>query len=170
MDAPAFTIDTPRLEDAPVIARVHVEGWRAAYAHLLEDHERWFGTSALERRTAQWTSMLTPGSPNHGISTVRVGRGADGQVVGFASSGAQRDPDAGRDLELYSLYIDRDWYGTGLGRTLVEAVIGEEPASVWVTEDNPRARRFYEKLGFAPDGSRKVEEHLGNLLDIRMVR
>ena len=43
-------------------------------------------------------------------------------------------------------------------------------ASVWVAAENPRARRFYEKLGFAPDGAEKVEEHLGNLLDIRMVR
>lgn len=48
MTAPGFTIDTPRLEDAPAIARVHVESWRDAYAHLLEDHEHWFGAPALE--------------------------------------------------------------------------------------------------------------------------
>lgn len=75
-----------------------------------------------------------------------------------------------RNLELASLYIDQDWYGTGMDRSLVLAVIGEAPASVWVTEDNARARRFYEKLGFVADGAAKVEEHLRSLREIRMVR
>ncbi|MGO2359488.1 MAG: GNAT family N-acetyltransferase [Brachybacterium tyrofermentans] len=44
------------------------------------------------------------------------------------------------------------------------------PASVWVAEDNPRARRFYEKLGFTPDGATQVEEQLANIRDLRMVR
>ena len=44
------------------------------------------------------------------------------------------------------------------------------PASLWVAEDNPRARRFYEKLGFRPDGESQVEEQLANIRDIRMVR
>lgn len=170
MTAPGFTIDTLRLEDAPAIAGVHVASWQDAYAHLLEDHEHWFGAPALERRTAQWTRFLTPGDPHQGRSTVKVGRSPEGQVVGFATGGPSRDADAGPPLELFALYTDRAWYGTGLGRALVEAVLEGASASVWVAAENPRARRFYEKLGFAPDGAEKVEEHLGNLLDIRMVR
>ena len=57
-----------------------------------------------------------------------------------------------------------------MGRSLALAVTGEAPASVWSTEDNARARRFYEKLGFVADGVAKVEEHLGSLREIRMVR
>jgi RimJ/RimL family protein N-acetyltransferase len=34
-------------------------------------------------------------------------------------------------------------------------------ALLWVLEDNPRARRFYERAGWAPDGVRKAEERLG---------
>lgn len=166
----AFTIDTPRLEDAAGCARIHVESWRDAYGDLLEDHVRWFGKAALERRTAQWTAMLTPGDPQYGRSTIAVGRAPDGQVVGFATGGETRDEDAPRPLELFALYTDSAWHGTGLGRALVEAVIGDEPASVWVAAENPRARRFYEKLGFKADGAEKVEEHLANLRDIRMVR
>jgi len=30
-----------------------------------------------------------------------------------------------------------------------------------VLEDNPRARRFYERAGWAPDGARKAEERFG---------
>lgn len=145
-------------------------GRRDAYGDLLEDHERWFGKAALERRTAQWTAMLTPGDPQYGRSTIAVGCAPDGQVVGFATGGETRDEDAPRPLELFALYTDSAWHGTGLGRALVEAVIGDEPASVWVAAENPRARRFYEKLGFKADGAEKVEEHLANLRDIRMVR
>lgn len=163
-----FTIDAPRPEDAPALARVHVEGWRAAYGHLLQ--ERWFGPEALVRRTDQWTRWLTPEDPEHEETTTRIGRDREGRAIGFATSGPCRDQDGPRDLELASLYIDPAWLGTGLGRALVEAVIGAAPASVWVAQENPRARRFYAKLGFTPDGATRVEEHLGDLRDIRMVR
>jgi len=169
-NARRFTIATARPQDAAALARVHVEGWRAAYGHLLSDHEKWFGAAALERRTRQWTQWLTPGTEASAFGTYRAGYDEAGTPVGFAISGPARDQDPPRNLELASLYIDQDWYGTGMGRGLVLAVIGEAPASVWVTEDNARARRFYEKLGFVADGAAKVEVHLGSLRDIRMVR
>jgi RimJ/RimL family protein N-acetyltransferase len=34
-------------------------------------------------------------------------------------------------------------------------------AVLWVLEDNPRARRFYEREGWALDGERKDDEYLG---------
>jgi RimJ/RimL family protein N-acetyltransferase len=34
-------------------------------------------------------------------------------------------------------------------------------AVLWVLEDNPRARRFYEREGWALDGERKEDEYLG---------
>ena len=34
-------------------------------------------------------------------------------------------------------------------------------ATLWVLEDNPRARRFYERAGWHPDGARKAEERWG---------
>ena len=34
-------------------------------------------------------------------------------------------------------------------------------ASLWVLEDNPRARRFYEREGWRLDGGRRKEEFLG---------
>jgi len=32
---------------------------------------------------------------------------------------------------------------------------------LWVVEANPRARRFYERSGWRPDGARKPFEHGG---------
>ena len=33
-----------------------------------------------------------------------------------------------------------------------------DEATLWVLEDNPRARRFYELAGWRPDGARKADE------------
>jgi RimJ/RimL family protein N-acetyltransferase len=38
---------------------------------------------------------------------------------------------------------------------------GFDSASLWVLEDNPRARRFYEREGWTWDGGRREEEFLG---------
>jgi RimJ/RimL family protein N-acetyltransferase len=34
-------------------------------------------------------------------------------------------------------------------------------AVLWVLDDNPRARRFYEREGWTLDGERKEDEYLG---------
>lgn len=43
------------------------------------------------------------------------------------------------------------------------------PAQLWVAEEKPRARRFYERNGFTPDGARFVDETL-DLAEARLVR
>jgi hypothetical protein len=45
---------------------------------------------------------------------------------------------------------------------------GFDEAVLWVLEDNPRTRRFYELAGWLTDGEVKVEEWLG--LVVREVR
>lgn len=166
---PVFTIDTARPSEAEALARVHVRGWEVAYGHLLAG-EQWFGQEAIERRTRQWTSWLTPGTHGADQGMHRVGRDAEGAVIGLAASWPPRDPQPAAPPELSVLYIDEAWFGTGLGRALAEAILEGGPAGVWVAEQNPRARRFYEKLGFALDGTARVEEQLGNLRDLHMVR
>lgn len=100
----------------------------------------------------------------------RVGRDGDGAVIGLAAGWPPRDAQPVRPRELSLLCLDPAWFGSGLALALMESILEGEPASVWVAADNPRARRFYEKAGFVPDGAVQVEEHLGNLRDIRMVR
>ena len=38
---------------------------------------------------------------------------------------------------------------------------GHRDAILWVLDDNPRARRFYEREGWTLDGGRKEQDHLG---------
>lgn len=166
---PTFTIDTPSLEDVPALARIHVRGWEIAYAHLISGDE-WFGQEAINRRIEHWTHWLTPGTRAADEGVYRVGRDAEGVVIGLAATWPPRDAQPVRPRELSVLYLDENWLGTGVARALTEDILEGGPASVWVAEDNPRARRFYEKLGFTPDGATQVEEQLANIRDLRMVR
>jgi GntR family transcriptional regulator len=84
----------------------------------------------------------------------------DERVVGFAyvgpSDDSAADPGTGH---VYSLHVDPDRYRQGVGRQLLDeamrqfAAAGDSAATLWVVTDNERARQFYERLGWAPDGA-----------------
>jgi GNAT superfamily N-acetyltransferase len=93
-----------------------------------------------------------------------------GEVVGFAQAVPSRDDPPVRPLELTVLYLRAAQHGSGLGQELLDAVVGDQPASLWVAEQNPRARRFYERNGFTSDGAREVLESWEGLVEVRLVR
>jgi ribosomal protein S18 acetylase RimI-like enzyme len=68
---------------------------------------------------------------------------------------------------VFSLYVDPDAQGTGVGgRLLAEAErwFGSEglaEATLWVFEANARARAFYARHGWQPDGGMRVEPEFG---------
>jgi GNAT superfamily N-acetyltransferase len=80
--------------------------------------------------------------------------------VGFVSFGPSRDENATPSTgEVPAIYVDPSVMGTGVGRELLEAATaalreaGYARATLWVLEANERARRFYEKAGWAWDGA-----------------
>jgi GNAT superfamily N-acetyltransferase len=129
-------------EDAEGVARVHVETWQAAYAHTLPQQQ----LAALSIDEAVDRSRRWP-------PTFVAER--DGEIVGFVSVGAGREPES--DGELFAIYVHPQAWGTGTGRALIEAGEGElrrlghQDAILWVLGDNPRARRFYELAGWSLD-------------------
>ena len=150
-----------RREDAPGVAACHVACWREAYAHLL-DPEFLAGFDSPERGR-RWAAHLTaPGS------TTAVAPAGE-EVVGFARTGPSRDEPPVTALELQALYLRAEHHGSGLADRLLEAVAGSRPASLWVFADNPRARAFYAKHGFVPEGSRRPDPLLG-IAELRLVR
>ena len=76
----------------------------------------------------------------------------NGQVVGFAAAGPEREADSGFAGELYAIYLLEEHQGKGTGRRLFELVVdhfrsqGYKSMRVWVLEGNP-AQSFYERLG-----------------------
>jgi len=141
-------------DDAPQIARVHVETWRAAYAHVFPAD--YLAGLSVDERTRLWADTLAAGT--HDVFVAEL----DGRVRGFASAGPTEDE--GEDAppgELYAIYVDPAAWGIGLGRELLVRAeqalraAGFDAAALWVLEDNPRARRLYETAGWATDGACK---------------
>ena len=170
MAAPHRSVRRARPKDADGIARVHVDAWRETYTGLVP--ETFFDDAALERRARFWAGYLAM-DPEPGALFVAE---RDGVIVGFASSGRAVGPDAAkgfepaRRLHLFSMYVLASDHGSGVGQELLEAVIGNDPAQLWVASANARARRFYERNGFQPDGVEFIDPDIDGLVEIRMVR
>jgi GNAT superfamily N-acetyltransferase len=168
MDVPAVT--DAKIEDAVGIAHVHTRTWQVAYDHV-------FPTNRLaglveEHRAEQWREwLMDPPDRTHTLVS-----GADGGIVGFAHFGPTRDPESNQELvgELYAIYVLPDEWGRGIGRALMTEVLermradGFQEAILWVIEDNPRTRRYYELAGWHFDGGTKAEAVLD--VPIRQVR
>ncbi len=162
-------IREPRIADGPSLGRMHYASWLEAYEPLLP--EGFFGPATEARWIARWEVNLA--DPAEGtVSRIAV---RDGGPVGLASAGPARPNETAgppaAEHELWSLYVRASEYGTGLASRLLDAVLPAGPAELWVFEANARARAFYAKHGFAPDGARHVfGQDLGNQAEIRMVR
>ena len=77
---------------------------------------------------------------------------------------------------MYTLYVTPEHWSTGTGRALTDAALdglrtaGYRRVVLWTLTANARARRFYAKAGFAPDGAINILTGLGNLEELRYVR
>jgi GNAT superfamily N-acetyltransferase len=171
--------------DAAQIAAVQREGWFAAYLGIIPgeiiDRVTAPDDGARVRqsfRTRPWQRML-----------VASADGENPGIVGYASFGPETDMlstpwphplstdgEDGRVAELYALYVRPGWWSTGTGRTLMQRVLaksagaGFSSITLWVLRDNRRARRFYERAGFVPDGATHVLARLGDVPELRYRR
>lgn len=137
--------------DAEAVAAIQIEAWREAYDHLFSQAQ--LGAIQPAERIEFWTRFPP------------LVEDLDGVVVGFVAVGDAHEE--GADGELYAIYVRPDRWGTGAGRQLMEAgearlrELGHQRAILWVFEDNPRARRFYERAGWETDGARQTAELFG---------
>lgn len=150
-----LTIRPATAADAPAIARIHVASWREAYAGIVPT--AYLEGLDVDAREQWWVELLDRPAGRTLVSVL------DQRTVGFAYLGPASDEDAEPgDLQLYSIYLDPETWGRGVARDLLRAVLDGVPAdsdvTLWVLADNERARRFYRRHGFEPDGVEKIKE------------
>ena len=177
--------------DADGIARVRRESWFAPYEGII-------AAPVINRATAP--GAAAPAPPPYRRTMVAVGGDHPAVVgyASFGPERtvatafpAPPPPDNGRPTpaghltpagraghvgELYALYVTPAWWSTGTGRALMGSVLAALEAEryrrvvLWVLADNARARRFYERAGFAADGGTNILTGLGGVLELRYTR
>lgn len=167
MSLARLTLRPAGLDDAGSIARVHVTTWRAAYAGVVPDAYLVGMTEIGQMRF--WRRLLGRPQAEETILLAEI-QGAGGpEVVGFGSCGRSRPYGLPYRGEVFTLYVEDDWQGRGIGRALIRALFADLVAQdhgdalIWVLSANP-ARFFYEAVGGSPVAERQ-ETFAGALLD-----
>jgi GNAT superfamily N-acetyltransferase len=141
-----YRIREARVEDAEAAVHAHEAAWDAALAELAG--KRLGELAPFEGRVETFRSGLAQVSPDARVWVAE----ADGEVVGLA---VVRREDA-QTVELKDLYVAPDAWGSGVAPALMEtalaSIAGAAADTLWVVEANARARRFYEREGWAADG------------------
>lgn len=158
--------------DAAGIAACQGACWQESYARLVAPG--FFDDKADGAGAARWGRAIDDPAVAVAVA-VQVGQHGD-VVVGFASAGSpeadRTEPDGStppRRRQLFAIYLRASLHGTGAADGLMARSVGSDPAHVWVFEDNPRARAFYSRHGFLPDGARAVNDWTGQP-EVRLVR
>jgi ribosomal protein S18 acetylase RimI-like enzyme len=150
------SIRRARPDDAPALADVKISSWRATYPGMSPDAV--LDALRPDVEAQAWRKRISSREDHVFVAE----RG--GALLGYAVSGPSGDGSA--PGELHSLYVAPSALGTGAGRALLEAAMsdlvsrGLGEAVLWVLAKNARARRFYEREGFATDGGQKECETL----------
>jgi GNAT superfamily N-acetyltransferase len=152
------------VSDAEALAVVHVRTWQAAYrGQVPQDYLD--GLDPAERSKI-WEERLRD-DPQPGARLVLQHEA--GGVIGFAIVSASRDPDADPQVvgEVMAIYVLPGHWGRGGGAMLMSAGLrrlaeaGFRAATLWVLDTNQQARRFYEAVGWQPDGAVKTDDSRG---------
>jgi GNAT superfamily N-acetyltransferase len=145
--------------DCDRVAEIRVGGWRSAYRGLVPQ-------SCLDSLdVAQDAERCRTRFRQPGPGVLNLVAEEDGHVVGWACHGPLRKAEVRTgDAELYAIYVDPGRYGAGVGQALLQESVrlctaaGHPRMHLWVLKGNARARRFYERLGFRPDGTEQSFE------------
>jgi GNAT superfamily N-acetyltransferase len=133
-----------RSDQASTLAEIQRDASLAALAHVFPPEHYPY---PMEEVTRRWEDSLGDGE-----ITVLVAE-EDGAATGVAGY---------RDEWLDGLYVLPQFWSRGVGRALHDDVLerlraaGCERCHLWVLEGNERARRFYERLGWAENGTSRV--------------
>ena len=154
-------IRTAQVADAQAIARVRVAAWRAAYRGLMPD--AYLERANLEAiETEQLRNRLGAIGDRARVSVAE----SNERVVGYCAYGCDANDELGcLKGAIYDLYAHPQLWYHGVGQQLLAYAVeyfktqGCSQATLWVYEENIRARRFYERAGWSRDGHREMYKH-----------
>ena len=140
-------------DDLRAVGALHFHSRATAYAGILSPDALTYGSPEV---LGEWWAERWKWERD----THRLTVAADGETLaGFSYVGPSEEDGL---AELYALHAGPAYVGTGVGRALmIDALpalarLGDR-AVLWVLEANDRARRFYDRAGWIPDGTTRIE-------------
>ena len=166
--------------DEPAVTQIPQETWLTAYAQIIDPviiervtAPRGRASAAAAIADARVIVGYASYGPERSVaSAASVGSGGSGAKPGSLTPAGL----AGETGELYTLYVAPAHWSTGAGRALTDAALdglraaGYRCVVLWTLAENARARRFYDKAGFAPDGATNILAGRGHVEELRYVR
>jgi GNAT superfamily N-acetyltransferase len=142
------------LADCDRVAEIRIAGWRSAYRGLMP--QPYLDALSVAEDAERRRELFRQADG----SVVNLVAEQDGELIGWAAHGPYRDGEVRTaDAELYAIYVDAGRFGGGIGHALLQESVrrcsaaGHARMHLWVVKGNSRARAFYERAGFRPDGS-----------------
>lgn len=141
------------LNDSEILGKIHSKSSMAGFKGIIPD-DILYDVFSIERRTKRFISELSIGSPKTAICF------DNSKAAGFISFGNCRYGNNDNSwAEIWRVYILQEFWGSNIAKELVDWGINEivkenyKNIELWVLEENIRARKFYEKIGFKSDNS-----------------
>ena len=156
MDAIYPVIRTAKPADVFDLADLEVRSWRASYGTIFPESE--LRKMSVERRAISWAQTIE----HPGYKSVSLVAETDDGLAGFLQCGPARGRNNDGNGEIYSIYVDPERWGRGVGTALMDVSFDFlaprfDKAVLWVVRENQKARAFYEARGFHEDtGSLKT--------------
>lgn len=150
MDTIDSVVRTAKPSDVFELADLEVRSWRASYNTIFPASE--LQKMSVQRRAISWARTIE----HPGYKSVSLVAETEEGIAGFLQCGPARGRNNDGNGEIYSIYVDPDRWGCGVGTALLEVSFDFlaprfEKVVLWVVRENQKARRFYEARGFHED-------------------
>lgn len=175
-------------DDRMAVSRVYEESWKEAYRNIIPqtylDSIPKGAWCEAAFRSGMYSLVMTVGDEIVGTASYCRRRlfdilpdengSSDTKMMKNMGSGKEakdiESPEDTEDVEAWgevvSIYFLPQYMRKGFGTLLMQAVLAElkkmeyQRCCLWVLEENERARRFYERMSFIPDGT-YMEQEIG---------
>ena len=161
-----ITIRKALPEDAYDYTICHISIWQSAYKGIVPDEYLNSMSNEVEKRVEKYTETLTnPGDREY--YCVMLSDKMIGFIIIELCTG-----------EIWAIYLSKEYWGSGYGKEMLDFSVselekkGHNEISLWVFEDNKRARRFNEKNSFVYNGTKREVNWYGGvpLIQLKYVR
>ncbi|GCD10517.1 GNAT family N-acetyltransferase [Clostridium tagluense] len=157
-------------DDADSLALIYSQSYKVAFKDIVPDNilEDVF---SVKKRKEGILRELSEGEP------VNVIMYDEAKPLGILTYGKTKDENLDDSfVEIWRIYLLPSFWGTNSGSELMNWAVtelhqkGYKNIILWVLEDNARARKFYEKMGFIHDGATRIINVGKELKDLRYIK